>query len=100
MIIRIEPYTSQWIGSVIEFNRRVAAAKVPFAVPETPIPSWLPKVDGRTIYQEVFLAVEGRAVRGAYTFKHQEFFVGGRLVELGMCRMPISEGIVDRQYSL
>jgi len=53
----------------------------------------------QNVYQEVFLAVENGCVRGAYTFKHQEFSVGGRIMEVGMCRMPISEGIIDKHYA-
>jgi len=73
---------------------------VSFQVPETPSAAWLPKIEGRQIYQEIFLAVEDGFVRGAYTFKHQEFSIGGRIRSVGACQMPISEGIVDKRYSL
>src|SRR5579872_2682508 len=98
--IRILPYTESWCKAVAEFNRRVRPAKPPFELPETPAPDWIPKTGDSKIYQEIFLAVEGDAVRGAYTFKHQEFCVGGRTMEVGMCPMPISEGIVDKRYAL
>ncbi|PYV45148.1 MAG: hypothetical protein DMG06_03615 [Acidobacteria bacterium] len=98
MSVIIQPYTEEVTESVVEFNRRVSPANVPFQVPETPVAPWLPTVDGRKIYQEIFLAVEEGCVRGAYTFKHQEFSVGGCIREIGMCRMPISEGVVDKRY--
>jgi hypothetical protein len=98
--IRIQPYTEAWCAAVAEFNRRVRPAKPPFELPEKPVPDWIPKTGEAKIYQEIFLAVEGGSVRGAYTFKHQEFSIGGRVLEVGMCPMPISEGIVDRRYSL
>jgi hypothetical protein len=98
--IQIEPYTERWIGPVAEFNRRVEPAKLTFRVPETPVSRWLPKVNGRNIYQEVFLALEDGCVRGAYTFKHQEFSFGGRILPVGACQMAVSEGIIDRRYSL
>jgi hypothetical protein len=98
--IQIEPYTEQWIGPVADFNRRVESAQLTFRVPETPLSPWLPKVQGRNIYQEWFLALEGDCVRGAYTFKHQEFSFGGRILPVGACQMPVSEGIIDPRYGL
>ena len=100
MPIRIQPYTPEYTASVAEFNRRMAPANVSFQVPETPSAAWLPKIDGREIYQEIFLAVEDGFVRGAYTFKHQEFSIGGQIRSVGACQMPISEGIVDKRYIL
>jgi hypothetical protein len=94
--IRIRPYTEAWSNAVTEFNCRVRPANAPFQLPETPASLWLSKRP----YQEVFLAVEEGCVRGAYTFKHQEFSVGRRILEVGMCRMPISEGIVDKRNSM
>lgn len=100
MAIHIQPYTDDLRGAVAEFNRRMRPAKVPFEVPETTLASWLPKIDGRNIHQEIFLAVEGQTVRGAYTFKQQQFSFWGRIVSLGACQMPVSEGIIDARYSL
>lgn len=100
MPIKIQPYTAEFKESVADFNRRMAPARITFQVPETPAAAWLPKIDGREIYQEIFLAVEDGFVRGAYTFKYQEFSLGGRIRSVGACQMPISEGIVDKRYSL
>jgi hypothetical protein len=98
--IRIQPYTPEFTDSVAEFNRRMAPANVSFQVPENGSSAWLPKIEGRDIYQEIFLAIENGFVRGAYTFKHQEFSIGGRVRSVGACQMPISEGILDKRYSL
>jgi len=98
--IQIQPYTEELTGAVAEFNRRMRPARVPFRVPETTAPSWLPKFDGRKVHQEIFLAVEDGCVRGAYTFKQQQFSFGGRILPVGACQMPISEGIIDKRYSL
>lgn len=98
--IRIRPYTGEWIPAVTEFNRRVRPANAPFELPLTSTPCWLPESGHSKLYQEIFLAVEEDCVRGAYTFKHQDFSIGGRRVEVGMCRMPISEGIVDKNYAM
>jgi len=98
--IRIEPYTEEFTRSVAEFNQRVRPAGAPFEVPETPVPAWLPKTGDQKVYQEIFLAIEEDRVRGAYTLKHQEFSFWGRILSVGDCRMPISEGIIDKQYGL
>ena len=101
MSLRIQPYTGDWSKAVAEFNQRIRPANAPFQLSETPAPLQLSKRGGRkACREEVFLAVEEDRVRGAYTFKHQEFSVGGRILEVGMCRLPISEGIVDKRYSM
>ena len=100
MAIRIHPYTEEFISAVAEFNRRMIPAGAPFSVPDTPVSSWLPNIGGRNIFQEIYLAVEDRCVRGAYTFKQQPFSFGGHILSVGACQMPISEGILDRRYSL
>lgn len=100
MSIQIQPYTEELSESVAEFNKRVAPAKASFSVPVTPVPGWLPKRPDRSIHQEIFLALEERRVRGAYTLKLQEFLCGGVVRTVGSCQMPISEGIVDQRYAL
>jgi hypothetical protein len=98
--IQMQPYTEELTAAVADFNRRMAPAKVPFQVSETAAASWLPKIDGRNIYEEMFLAVEDRFVRGAYILKHQEFSFSGQIRSIGAWQMPISEGILDKHYSL
>ncbi len=40
------------------------------------MPAWLPKVAGRKLFQEYYLAVDDAgAVRGGYILKHQEFWI-------------------------
>src|ERR1700751_1269930 len=100
MPIRIQPYEKDLTDSVADFNRRMVPANIGFDVPEQPYARWLPKVPGREIYQEIFLAMEDRLVRGAYTFKRQEFSFRGDMRWVGACQMPISEGLLDRRYCL
>jgi hypothetical protein len=100
MSIRIEPHQEELQPSVAEFNRRMVPANVGFEVPETPGGCWLPKLPGREIYQEIFLAVDDRFVRGAYTFKRQEFSFRGDIRWVGSCQMPISEGLLDKRFTL
>src|SRR5581483_1083737 len=59
----------------------------------------LPKLPGRRLYQEYFLAVEGEAVRGGYIVKYQDFWINGENRPLAFYRLPLSEGIVNRAYT-
>ncbi|HEX5431827.1 MAG TPA: hypothetical protein VFW83_07670, partial [Bryobacteraceae bacterium] len=100
MAIDIRPYTEDLVRPVADFNRRVRPAKTSFLIPETPVPSWLPKRKGQSIYQEYFLAIENGSVRGGYTLKRQDFSFGGRILSIGFYQNPISEGIADKRYLL
>ncbi len=71
-----------------------------YQFPEHHVPRWLPKLEGRKIFQEYFLAVEnGRDVRGAFLLQQQEFSLSGERVSLGICLLPISEGTVNKNYA-
>lgn len=99
MAIRVRPYTLELIPAVIAFNQRLRAGGVKYQFPEHHVPGWLPKVDGRKIFQEYFVAVEdGMEVRGGFVLKHQEFSLNGETVSIGTCQLPISEGIVNKAY--
>lgn len=96
---RFQPYTEELCGAVAEFNQRISRANPPFLIPEHPRDCWLPKIDGRGVYQEIMIALQGSEVRGAYTLKQQPFSFGGRIHMAAACQMPISEGIADKRYS-
>lgn len=101
MTIEVKPYTEELIPAVVAFNQRLKAGGSNYQFPEHPVPKWLPKLDGRKIYQEFFVAVEeGGEVRGAFGLKHQEFSIFGETVSLGFSQLPISEGIVNKAYAL
>jgi hypothetical protein len=95
----ITPYTEDLIEAVKAFNGRLRAAGAALAFPESHIPAWLPKIDGRSIYHEYYLAVEDGAVRGAYILKCQPFFLNGSTMQLAEYRLPLSEGQIDKQYA-
>src|SRR5438132_3742469 len=101
MAISIKPYTEEWIPAVKAFNQRLATGGVPpeFHFPEKDVPSWLPKHAGRRIYQEFYLALEGREVRGAFVLKIQDFSVRGKIEVIAFYHLPISEGIINKRYS-
>ena len=98
----IKPYVTKDIDAVREFNKRLIAGGVfhEFALPESEVPKWLPKIADRDIYQEYFLAWEGNYVRGGYQLKHQNFSFNGIILSIAGYHLPLSEGIVDRRYNL
>ena len=97
--IRIQGFTAELQESVRAFNGRLALQGVHFRFPDSPVSPWLPKVEGRRIYQEYFLAVdEEGSVRGAYILKHQDFMVHGQRRSLAFFHLPLSEGLIDRRY--
>ncbi len=99
MGITIIPYTEEWAPAVTAFNARLKTGGMKMRFPETPTPAWLPRLPGRSLYQEYFLAVSGDAVRGAYILKSQEFVLRGDVVTVGNFQLPISEGTVDKAFA-
>lgn len=102
MPIVIRPHSAEHVEAVIRFNRRLMAAKAPdwMQIEVGPEASWLPKMSGQKLYNEIFLALEKEEVRGAYVLKHQEFSFGGNQVRsIGYYHHPISEGLIDKKYA-
>ncbi len=93
----IAPFTAEWVGAVRAFNARLREGGVAVQFPESPLSTWLPKLDGRTLYEEYFLALEDGAVRGGYVYKRQDFLLQGQPADVGYYRLPLSEGIVDKR---
>ncbi len=99
MQITVREYTDAMIKGVQEFNGRLKAGGVQSQFPASPAPAWLPKVEGRGLFQEYYVASdENSVVRGAYILKHQKFYSGGKNVSIADFQLPISEGVVDRAY--
>jgi len=99
--IEIRPYTEEWIPAVREFNTRMRPARGQFEfwqLETTPTP--FPKVDGRKFAHERFLATDGSHVRGGYALNWQEVSLRGEILPVGSFARPISEGAVDRRFSL
>ena len=101
MSLEFVAYTPEAIPSVREFNRRLldgggllaGGALADQQFPETPDPGWMPGM-------ELFLAVEGSAVRGGYILRRQSFSVAGATLPAAHYRLPLSEGIVNRTYAM
>jgi len=100
MAIAICEYDETMTAAVSDFNDRLRAGGVSWRFPPSHIPTWLPRQEGRRIYQQLFLALdEQKKVRGGYCIKHQDFLVGGRTTSIGQIALPLSEGILNRAFS-
>ena len=99
MTIEIVPYTDQHSAEVAAFNARIHAGGVTYTFPESSVPHWLPPSASTTIYQELFIALDGDIVRGGYILKHQEFVIDGETTSIGAFQLPLSEGTVDKAFA-
>jgi hypothetical protein len=102
MAIAIRPYQAEHVTAVQAFNRRLAEGGAPkeYVFPENPVPVWLPRQDGASVYNEFFVAVEdGQAVRGVYALKRQLFLLNGETREVTYYHHPFGEGIVNKEYA-
>lgn len=96
----VKAFTNDHSEAVCDFNKRIEACGESWRFPESPIPQWLPRRNLIPIYQEYFVALEGNKVRGAYILKPQEFALNGKVTMIADYRLPISEGLVNNQYSM
>ena len=100
MTLTIVPFTGEYEEGVRRFNGRLRAGNVRAQFPTAHVPDWLPRQNGRLPCQEYFLAVDGQSgVHGAYVLKHQDFLINGQVRTIADYRLPLSEGIVQRQYN-
>ena len=98
--ISIVDHAAQRTEEVDRFNGRLRAKGARPQLPAGHVSDWLPKVPGRTIFQEYYLAIDqDGTVRGGYTLKRQEFLIGKDTLSIAHCRNPVSEGIVDRAHA-
>jgi len=101
MGIEIKAYSPDQVEAVKAFNVRLKQVDTVFEFPESPLSKWLPKREGRSLFQEFFLALEKPStVRGGYILKHQMFSFLGKMESIGNYQLPLSEALVDKKYSL
>jgi hypothetical protein len=55
---------------------------------------------GFPVYRRMMIAEDGREVRAAVLLYHNNIFIRGKKRDFCWLDMPISEGIIDRRYSL
>lgn len=102
MAIVIQPYRQEHEPAVQEFNRRLqqSLGDPNLVFSSKAIPRWLPPADNTLVWNELFVAVEGSFVRGAYGLKQEVIFVRGKGLQRVACyHHPLSEGIIDRSYA-
>jgi hypothetical protein len=102
MAVLVKPYTEDNVQAVKDFNHRILAFgdeydSILFA--EESVPDWLPPSERCDTYNEYFLALEDKTVRGAYALKHQPFcFPGGGIRSVGYYHHVVSEGLFLKKY--
>ena len=101
MTIHICRFAVEHEDRVRALNRRLRAGGCSVTFPGSHLPRWLPYRQERKLFQEYFVAVDEHAeIRGGYVLKHQEFYCKGKTQLLAGYQLPLSEGIVDKQYKL
>ena len=98
--LRVEPFGPQHVHAVRAFNERLAAGGAGWRFPEDPAPEWLPRRPDSEVFQELLVLLEDDQVRGAYVLKRQPVALRGEVRQVGNLYMPLSEGTVNRAYSL
>ncbi|MBV9623759.1 MAG: hypothetical protein JOZ14_07270 [Acidobacteria bacterium] len=102
MSIAVKPYGQEHETAVAEFNRRLqlGGADEDLVFYERALPGWLPP-DGKSLFNQYFVALDKGVVRGAYALKRQDFwFEDGKVRSIAYYHHPLSEGIIDRSYAL
>jgi hypothetical protein len=100
MKIEIKPYTDDRMGAVNKFNARLKAGRASNRFPEYHVPKRFPKIENRKIYGELFLALERDTVGGTHVLTQQEFSLKGQDITLAQYINRVSEGIVNKAYSV
>src|SRR5262249_52567296 len=92
-------FSADWIPAVRAFNKRLGDGGSASRFPEHPLTPWLPKISGREVFQDLYLATEGEHVRGGFILKRQEFSIRRQKHRIAHLKLPISEGIVNKAYA-
>jgi hypothetical protein len=103
MSIVVQSYREEHQPAVNQFNSRLKAggADPDLVFYRYAEPRWLPKTEGRDLYQEYFVALDNGTALGGYALKRQNFyFRDGNVRPLGYYHHPLSEGIVNKSYAV
>ncbi|MGO8689534.1 MAG: hypothetical protein ACLQLG_07860 [Thermoguttaceae bacterium] len=99
MHIEVVDFREALTGAVADFNRRLLEGGQPVSFPASAVPEWLPKLSGRKLFQELYVAADAEgSVHGGYLLKYQEFRIGDQTLSIGDFQLPVSEGFVNRAY--
>lgn len=99
MKIQIAPLSEELTPAIQEFNRRIQPSGVT-PLCDSPESCWLPKLPGKQLFEEYYLAVDGQAVRGGYVLRHTPALLNGAAFAMANFGQPTSEGIVDKRFGL
>lgn len=97
MPIAIAEYRAEFEPAVRAFNVRLQQGGVTYRFPEASAANGA----HAPVVEHGFVAVQdGRDVRGGYLIRERDYWLGGRRMRAGFIRLPLSEGLVDRTYSM
>ncbi len=95
----VRPFTDDMAPAVGDFNARLAAGDVSYQFPAEP--GWRNRapVVGQQVSRESYVAVDEEGhVRGGYIIRYQTFQFRNGTAVVGFYQLPLSEGLIDRQY--
>jgi hypothetical protein len=98
--VEIRPYTPDLETSVRAFNLRLREGMSAECFPESHIPRF-PKMESRSLYQELLLVVHHGEVHGGYMLTHNVFSLQGELISVACGpQFNLSEGIINRTFGM
>src|SRR5579883_89256 len=86
--------------SVAQFNERLARAGVTFRFPTSPADLVRSPESREEPYQRAYVLSVDSVVRGGYILKSERLFAGEAELAAGNYQLPLSEGIIARQYAM
>lgn len=99
MEITFSPFEDNDIQAVKRFNQRFRDVDGYFSFPESNISPLYQKDNFTHLFFEYFLAKdENGEVRGGYYFKNQEFRINKESVDIVFMQLPLSEGVINKDY--
>lgn len=99
--VRIVPFTEAEVPAALAFNRRMREGRAPtdFVLPERPNGRVAGAPPAITWTKYVAMGEEGEA-RGGFLLMQQPGVVNGQSVQVGNYQAPVSEGILNKRFSM
>jgi hypothetical protein len=94
--MEIVPYSCAHRDAIERMNMTLQAAGSEWQFPPEERPA---NADQLPVWMESFIAVDRDGAYGGYLLKHQQFFAGGRPLEVGDLQLPLSMGQIDGSYA-
>jgi hypothetical protein len=92
--VTIRPFSGDWLEPLRQFNGRLDSAGITagLRLPEQPATEMLPG-------SKLYLAIEDCSVRGGYVLRSHLASFRGDLRHVNHYRLPLSEGIINKNYA-